>query len=1307
MTEDDKIKYSDIIQPDDAIEKLISQLGEFSKQYGIMVNAIRAGAEKIVHALKSTSGATSEGRKSIDEAAISASRLERAQYELSLAMSDTGKQIAWLKAQTADQNKTTVEQRRYIKLAISSYDRLKADLKETTSLYKSLTASERADSEMGKQLLQDIINLKNQIKALDDKMRPHIETLTEVQKAEQKLAYLQSAEGQRLLDLKAKIAEVIAARRQQKEVIDPIVQAQQKLAYARSEENKQLKGYALQTKEANKIAQLEAIIASSKRGSYNQLAAMYELNKIKLNAMSGAMREGTITGRQLEAQTALIHSKMVKLQEATGNYTLSVGHYQKAWSGLGFSIQQVARELPSLAISANTFFLAISNNIPIVVDEINKVRAENARLRAEGRPTRNIVNEIVKSIFSWQSALVILLTVFSMYGKQILDFIAKTIKGKDTVISMGKAIKNVNEELSKNAQGYGKHITELRKLQSEWKALTNTKERLQWIKDNKSAFDALDISVNNVNDAERVFVYKTQALVDALKNRAKAAAAIELAAKKYEEALQKQVDADRIAKERDKKLKKIPKGTTGSIAIGGSITGYTQTVEYDARKKIEDTANIRIKKLKEEQKVLEGTAETYFSIAKAEEKEAAARLKAAGIDTAHKITKESKIRTKEAKDLTNTIYKNELTIRKQYEASITKLTNDEYDKRRKAAWDEVRDENDRLRELQRRNEEYVKNTSGKYKTLTEEQKKQIANQNKLIEETIANNQHVLEVQIRRIVNEQNISKEQLAQYAKQTTVSSAGSGIGVATPHYTQVETSLDDLEASLIREKKLVENSLNVEYALTIETNKKLREANDEHARDEEDILNEWNAKRVKIWAEYDKKILDQRARNIDDQLLLVKKGSDRELELIKERLEVEKQIELAENAAKPASQQVSSSAIEAKYGKKTSLAAGSFAIEQFEQQQALDAAKFNEVKHTDIAITRFQLKQERDLWKKKIELAESGGLDWSDTQIEAAKSTVKGINNELKRLGNEFIGSIGKYGAAGSLLAGLGFDEEGIAAFNKAVSTVISNLQDIMQAEIDLAQAAVEAAEERTQAAQAAYDAEVEARNNGYANNVATAKKELQQKKQEEAQKQAILEQAQRRKERLDTATQTSSLITASAQIWSAMSGVPIIGPALALAAIASMWTSFAVAKVKARQVAVQSEEYGEGGLEFLEGGSHASGHDIDLGVNNKRRRRMRAEGGEALAIINRRHTHKYRAMLPDIIDSLNKGIFEDKYMNAFDGADKVRQLVVQQAPIDLSDLERNVRAIKKQNEDKYAILPDGSTVIYHNNIKRIIRK
>ena len=539
MAEDDKIKYSDIIEPDDSIEKLVKQLGELNQSYETMVNAIRAGADRIVHSLKSASGATSEGRKAIDEATASTSRLERAQNELKLALSDTGKQIAWLKAQTSDANRATVEQQRCIQQAISSYGRLKSDLKQTVELYKSLTAAERADSEMGQQLLNDILNLKNQIKTLDDQMKPHIQTLSEVEKAEQRLAYLQSDEGKRLLELKAKIAELTSARKQQKATVDPLAQAQEKLAYAQSEENQQLKLYSTQIREANQIAQLQATIANSAEGSYNRLSAQYALNKIRLNQMSAAEREAADSGKKLEAETNAIYQQMIKLQEATGNYKLSVGHYQKTWDGLGISISQVVRELPAAAVSLNTFFLGISNNIPMVVDEINRLRKQNELLRAEGKETVSVTKSIVKSLFSWNTALVVLLTVFSMYGKEIITWIDRTFAGRDAAKSFEDALEDLNDELGKGSTGsYGQQIAVLRRLSENWKDLgNNIKAQTQWIKDNEKEFSKLGITIDSINDANNAFVDNTESVVAAYKARAKAEAALNVVSQQYQKLL--------------------------------------------------------------------------------------------------------------------------------------------------------------------------------------------------------------------------------------------------------------------------------------------------------------------------------------------------------------------------------------------------------------------------------------------------------------------------------------------------------------------------------------------------------------------------------------------------------------------------------------------------------------------------------------------------------------------------------------------------------------------------------------------------
>lgn len=1201
MAEDDKIKYSDIIEPDDSIEKLVKQLGELNQSYETMVNAIRAGADRIVHSLKSASGATSEGRKAIDEATASTSRLERAQNELKLALSDTGKQIAWLKAQTSDANRATVEQQRYIQQAISSYDRLKSDLKQTVELYKSLTAAERADSEMGQQLLNDILNLKNQIKALDDQMKPHIQTLSEVEKAEQRLAYLQSDEGKRLLELKAKIAELTSARKQQKATVDPLAQAQEKLAYAQSEENKQLKLYSTQIREANQIAQLQATIANSAEGSYNRLSAQYALNKIRLNQMSAAEREAADSGKKLEAETNAIYQQMIKLQEATGNYRLSVGHYQKTWDGLGISISQVVRELPAVAVSLNTFFLGISNNIPMVVDEIKRLRRQNELLAAEGKEQISVTRSIVRSLFSFNTILVVLLTVFSMYGKEIITWIDKTLAGRDAAKSFEDALEDLNDELGKGSTGsYGQQIAVLRRLSENWKDLgNNIKAQTQWINDNEKEFSKLGITIDSINDANNAFVDNTESVVAAYKARAKAEAALNVVSQQYQKLLAAENKAE-LEKVREYGF--FDKTINYFKALWGGISGPDSDLSLGTRLKKQRQRNVE--SLQKDADALEKEVESYFNVWKFYEDQADALFKEIGLEESHKKDKRGRT-PRDADDRLNNLA---LAAEKAYQKSRTEIERDENKKRRAEAFasfnQEIADLNDKYSRIQK----ILNGQDEKYKKLTESQ--------------------------------------------KETAIK------------------ALDDIENAIKNKQKGLTLSL--------------------------DLLN--------IDVEIQK--AEQLLELLELEGEVSKKGSYEELSNSLKRLDVERQIALLKNAQLPEAKRQPTSAINASFDKQKAITVGSFNMSSFDEQQALDEAVFNEVKRSETEITRFKLEQEKARWQEQIRLAEAGGLDWSQAQIDAAKATVKGIDRELSEL-DDFIKNIGKKGLGGTLLEKLGFDDDQIDALKDAVNIVIEQLQSIMDAEVELAEQAVEAAEARVEAAQKAYDAEVEARNNGYANNVATAKKELEQEKKNQQEKQKMLQAAQKRQEAMNTVTQASSLVTASANLWSSFSSIPIVGPALALAAIATMWTSFAVAKIKAKQVtASQSDEYGEGGLEFLEGGSHASGDDIDLGVKNKKKRRMRAEGGEALAIISKKRTRKYKKILPDVINSLNKGTFEDKYLNAFASSDGLNISLNSNGSVDLSKIEDDVRSIRKQSETKYYTLPNGTVVIQHKNVKRIIK-
>jgi hypothetical protein len=1288
---DDVIKESDLIQSDGSIDKITQSLELLIDSYGEMVAAIKKGSSEMVEAIKNMSTSTKEGRAALDDAARAAQRLERAQKEYEFAQSDIGKEVADLKSKTAALNRTTAESKKALELQAGSYERIRIHLKHLIDLYKNMSAEQRASR--GDDIIRQINEQRSRLAAMDEQLKAHVAQISKVQKAEEKLAYLQSEECQRYLELKAKIREVMAAHTANRTQVDALTQAHNRYNQAADATNIQVKELDLQTKILNQTAKYQAQINQSAEGSYNRLAAQYALNKIKLNAMSAAERSATDAGKKLEQETAAIYKEMIRLQEATGNHRLSVGNYAKSWDGLGVSVSQVVRELPAAAVSLNTFFLGISNNIPIVIDEIKKVRAENAKLRAEGKPTVSVTKQIVSALLSWQTALIVVLYALSAHGKEIIQWISLVIKGGQACITQKEAIQNVTDEIKNANDNYAENIVTLRRLSTEWTKLgNNMKEKQQFIKDNKAEFDKLDVSIRNVDDAENLLVKNTTAFENAMFARAKAAAAASLAQNEMQKALEERVEAEKREKAGPSWWDKFQ---AYLISGSGYGAGAGATASWDKTKKsITDAKSIQKKAIaisKAEQKRHEEDANTYIKIQKDALEEVDKIYKKYGFDTAHKKGS-TRTRTPRERDLTDTIWRNDLTIQKKYEASITALQRDEFKKRKQEAVDSAEATIREMQEKFRKNEVFLAGKKGN-KPLTDEQKQQVKKQQEELTAIIENTQRKLNLDLQDIEDERQIdSMTKLRQTMKfrYDTISAE-----IEKEKKLRLQ-QLDDREAAYTTKAATVSEDGQTEAEVT-------GQATPEQ-------LAAWHKERAQIEAKYDQIILDLRAKEIQEQLYLVKKGTQEERRLLLEQVENARKLALAQNRAKPVEQQESETSINAKFNKQKLSISGSNRLQNFQQQQALAKSEFDLAVHTADEIKDYELTQEIALWKEKIRLAKSGALDWSQAQIDEAHNVVKKLEDEQKKLrkkGLSLMGRIGKYGVTGFLLSYMGFDEDGIKAWNAACSQVISNLQEIAQAEVDVAQAAVDAAEKRVEAAQSAYDAEVEGRNNGYANQVATKKKELQQEKKNMQQKQKLLEQAQKRQEAINTVVQASSLITASANIWSAMSGVPIIGPALALAAIATMWTSFAVAKVKAKQAtAAANQEYGEGGLEFLEGGSHASGNDIDLHQKNSEGKNMRAEGGEAMAIINKRNTRKYRRVLPDIVDSLNKGTFENKFSQAFNKADSLQaQMITVETTTDLSNIERGVEAIKKQNSERVYPLGDGRTLVIKGNVRRYI--
>lgn len=1199
------IKFTDLIKPDDTINELIQQLRDAKDAYEKLAKSVKTESGDIAKALHSTSGATEEGKQKILELAAASDRLASAEKAVAAAieglsrsekgiaaaqkevatatantvdnMEELRKELEKAKREAAENTKRLEENARAqresaeaterhtearkkeakeIEYAADSYKALKKELKELDKLFKTLSQVDRIDPELGGELAKEIVDLKKALKDADAALTPFVSGLYELAKAKNKLAF------------------------------------------ARSEENRELKLYTSQIREANRVAELEVAITNSAEGSYNRLSAQYALNKIRLNQMGEADEEAVRAKRALELETKALYQQMIKLQEATGNHTLSVGNYKKVWNGLGMSVNQIVRELPAAAISLNTFFLGISNNVPILMDEIKKVRDLNAKLRAEGKQTKSVIGEVTRALFSWNTVMVLLLTVFAMHGEAIINWIANLFRGEARVLSLAERLKSLNEELKNSSKSYGSNYVQFKKLADEWKVLTSEKEKLQWIEDNRSEFNGLALAIKTVNDADKAFIINTAQVLTAMKLRARATAAEALAADKYAEELTKREEA-RQARIKVKELQKA--GGTLPSAVGSSVTGYVQmggpgmsevglTEKAAALDKVADAAK--------------KTADAYYDMAAADNAAADAALKSIGLFG--KANKGS--RGPQPKDTEDTIESLSLSATKAYQDSITKLERDEIKKRRKEYLEAYNTEVADLARKYNKIQRILDGQDSRYKKLTDEQKEQALKAQDDI--------------VRAIENKQKAVKQNLALLTYQQ-----------------QEQDAQTQLEA------------LNL-------------------------------------------------------QIEAVKSGSEEELRLRLQILRVEEQIALARNKQLPSSQQQDESTIKAGFKKRRTDTIEDYNSSNFDLQQQIQKQQFDSAKHNQQQINRFTLQQEKERWDRLIDLAEAGVLGWKKPQIDAAKEIVNNLEQQISD-NESFIARVGERGFKGALFESFGWNEDQIDAMSQATDFIVNQFSEILAAEVALAEKEKELADERVARAQSAYEAEVEARNKGYANNVATAKKELEQEKKNQLQKQKMLEAAQKRQQAVDTIAQTSSLITASALLWKSFAGTGPAAPFLAAAAIAAMWTSFAVAKIKARQVtSAGSEEYGEGGLEFLEGGSHASGNDIDLGVNNKRRRRMRAEGGEALAIINKRRTRQYRKVLPDVIESFNKGTFEDKYLNAFAGADRANISIVSNSSTDLSKLEKDVSSIRKQNETKYFTMPDGTVIMRYKNVKRIIK-
>lgn len=299
------------------------------------------------------------------------------------------------------------------------------------------------------------------------------------------------------------------------------------------------------------------------------VALRAELSKLtaSYDGMGRSMRSGA-TGKELLGSIRNVTQELNEAEQASMRFNRNVGNYASGWNGLNVQVQQVARELPSLAIGANTFFLAISNNLPMLADELKRAKTEYKAFVAEGKAATPVWKQVLSSLFSWQTALVAGITILSVYGKEIISWVGSLFTAKKALSETYQSLEDYQKKVGETS---GSVIAQLEKLSAGWKRLgSDIKAQEKFIRDNKEAFDSTGLAINSIVDAENLLVQNKAAFIISILEKAKAAAAMELAAEEYKKAVQKMTEAETMPD------KKTYKHWTGTL-----FHGYWETRSYD------------------------------------------------------------------------------------------------------------------------------------------------------------------------------------------------------------------------------------------------------------------------------------------------------------------------------------------------------------------------------------------------------------------------------------------------------------------------------------------------------------------------------------------------------------------------------------------------------------------------------------------------------------------------------------------------------------------------------------------------------
>lgn len=182
----------------------------------------------------------------------------------------------------------------------------------------------------------------------------------------------------------------------------------------------------------------------------------------------------------LEKQLEELRGKLKLLQEESESVQVTpadVPNAQRQFNGLHNSIQQMAREMPSLAMGPQMFFMAISNNLPVFTDELARARKEYDELQKSGKKGTPVWKQVLSSLFSWQTAMTTGIMLLVMYGDGIWDWTKNLFSAKKGVDEFNISLKEMTEIEKDGRAQMVRTRFELKSVINEIKNLTGSKEQ--------------------------------------------------------------------------------------------------------------------------------------------------------------------------------------------------------------------------------------------------------------------------------------------------------------------------------------------------------------------------------------------------------------------------------------------------------------------------------------------------------------------------------------------------------------------------------------------------------------------------------------------------------------------------------------------------------------------------------------------------------------------------------------------------------------------------------------------------------------